>query len=186
VLEIPYIIAHLTTSPSLADQTATIIRYFTPDAGFRHPLCAVDPGIGSRTKVIGVYRWARIMGIYTDVSVSSVVLSETTLAAYCDITLYYHVRFSPFAPRPSHLMAILHLRKQEDGFYYICAQEDFYQLDDAVGLGIPPLAPVVHFFLSLVSYFCMFGALIVGSLHVLWKFATGQIKRGDELYMVEK
>lgn len=53
--EIAGIVTILATSP-LDVQKATIEKYFTPDAGFSHPICAVKRGPDSRQNVIGIYQ----------------------------------------------------------------------------------------------------------------------------------
>jgi len=70
-LEIPSIITALTSAPS-SHLPLTFQKYFLSDAGFRHPLCRVDRGEGSREKVAGVYEWYRVMSPWNGTNILSV------------------------------------------------------------------------------------------------------------------
>lgn len=70
--EITSVIILLTTAVSPDIQRATLNKYFTPDAGFRHPLCRVDPSYGSRESLLGVYQWYRVMSPKIEASVEHV------------------------------------------------------------------------------------------------------------------
>ena len=61
VVQIPTILTTLTTSPSPAVLQQTFQTYFLPTTGFRHPLCKIDPGPGSRERVAGLYRWYQMV-----------------------------------------------------------------------------------------------------------------------------
>jgi hypothetical protein len=70
-LEIPSIITALTSAPS-SHLPLTFQKYFLSDAGFRHPLCRVDRGEGSREKVAGVYEWYRVISPLNGANILSV------------------------------------------------------------------------------------------------------------------
>jgi hypothetical protein len=54
--EIIDVVTLVTTAATPEIQRAAILRYFTEDAGFKHPICSVRPGHGSREKLLGIYR----------------------------------------------------------------------------------------------------------------------------------
>lgn len=57
LLEIKSVASLLTAAVSPDIQNDAIRKYFTEDAGFRHPLCSVSPGPLSREDILGVYQW---------------------------------------------------------------------------------------------------------------------------------
>lgn len=57
VEEISAVVKRLTTASSPQVQKAAVEGYFNPDAGFRHPIWAVEPGANSRDKILGIYQW---------------------------------------------------------------------------------------------------------------------------------
>ncbi|KAJ7280190.1 hypothetical protein C8J57DRAFT_1301886 [Mycena rebaudengoi] len=129
------------TAPDI--QQAAFRRYFTSDAGFRHPLCNVTPGPGSRERLLGIYQWYRIMSPHIDLDIKSIVYDASSHTVLLDIVQMFHIRLSPFKPAPSRLLVRLTLR-EENGLHYIAFQEDFYHPDDFMSLIIPPLAPVIR------------------------------------------
>ncbi|KAJ7747646.1 hypothetical protein DFH07DRAFT_830850 [Mycena maculata] len=148
VSEISAVVSLLTAAAAPDIQQATFRKYVTSDAGFRHPLCNVTPGPGSRERVLGVYQWYRILSPHIDITVKSVVHDPENHILLLDVVQTFHVRFSPFKPVPSNLFIRLTLR-EENGLHYIAFQEDFYHPDEFMALLIPPLSPVIRTGLSL-------------------------------------
>lgn len=58
VREIPEVVTILTAAASPDIQKAAVEKYFTSDAGFSHPVCAVKRGPNSRDSVLGIYQCA--------------------------------------------------------------------------------------------------------------------------------
>ena len=66
--EITPIIYKLTTgSPRLQQQT--LEHYFTPNASFSHPFCAVN---GNRDHILSIFRWYKIMSPRIDIQVNGI------------------------------------------------------------------------------------------------------------------
>ncbi|KAJ7021432.1 hypothetical protein C8F04DRAFT_1140809 [Mycena alexandri] len=148
--EVGAVVSLLTAAAAPDIQKAAFLKYLTPDAGFRHPLCNVTPGPGSRDRVLGIYQWYRIMSPHIDIAVKSVVHDTVNNVLLLDVVQHFHLRFSPFRPAPSRLLVRLTLR-EENGLHYVAFQEDFYHPDDFMSLLIPPLAPVIRTGLSVTA-----------------------------------
>ncbi|KAJ7764901.1 hypothetical protein B0H16DRAFT_1526144 [Mycena metata] len=155
--EVGAVVSLLTAAAAPDIQKAAFLKYLTPDAGFRHPLCHVTPGPGSRDRVLGIYQWYRIMSPHIDITVKSVVHDTANNVLLLDVVQKFHLRFSPFSPAPSRLLVRLTLR-EENGLHYIASQEDFYHPDarihsatEFMSLLIPPLAPVIRVGLSVAA-----------------------------------
>ncbi|KAJ6558192.1 hypothetical protein B0H19DRAFT_946469 [Mycena capillaripes] len=148
--EVGAVVSLLTAAAAPDIQKLAFLKYLTPDAGFRHPLCNVVPGPGSRDRLLGIYQWYRIMSPRIDLTVKSVIHDPANNVLLLDVVQFFHLRFSPFAPAPSRLLVRLTLR-EEKGLHYIAFQEDFYHPDDFMSLLIPPLAPVIRTGLSVTA-----------------------------------
>lgn len=70
--EVASVITLLTTAVSPDIQRATLQKYFTRDAAFRHPLCRVDSSYNSRESLLGVYQWYRVLSPKIDLTVNHV------------------------------------------------------------------------------------------------------------------
>ncbi|KAJ7117884.1 hypothetical protein C8R43DRAFT_1036765 [Mycena crocata] len=148
--EIGAVVSLLTAATAPEIQQSAFLKYVTSDAGFRHPICSVTPGPGSRDRLLGIYQWYRIMSPRIDVSLKSVVHDAENNIILLDAVQVFHIRCSPFAPAPSRLLIRLTLR-EENGLHYIAFQEDFYHPDDFMSLLVPPLAPVIRTGLSMAA-----------------------------------
>ncbi|KAJ7605242.1 hypothetical protein DFH06DRAFT_1287282 [Mycena polygramma] len=148
--EVGAVVSLLTAAAAPDIQKVAFLKYLTPDAGFRHPLCNVAPGPGSRERVLGIYQWYRIMSPRIDITVKNVVHDTASNILLLDVVQQFRLRFSPFAPAPSRLLVRLTLR-EENGLHFIAFQEDFYHPDDFMALIIPPLAPVIRTGLSMTA-----------------------------------
>ncbi|KAJ7810863.1 hypothetical protein B0H14DRAFT_2607026 [Mycena olivaceomarginata] len=71
VSEIGAVVSLLTAATAPEIQKSAFLKYITPDAGFRHPICNVTPGPGSRERVLGIFQWYRIMSPHIDITVNS-------------------------------------------------------------------------------------------------------------------
>ncbi|TRM66707.1 hypothetical protein BD626DRAFT_483579 [Schizophyllum amplum] len=135
----------LTTAENADVQRAAVNKYYLPNAGFRHPLCAVEPGYLSRDNILGVYQWYRIMSPVLEAQILNVVFQPETAILYLEGVQKFHIRVSPFAPAPARIIVRMTLQKDQfSGLYYIAMQEDFYHPDDLFALVIPPLSPLIR------------------------------------------
>ncbi|KAF7290753.1 hypothetical protein MIND_01316000 [Mycena indigotica] len=178
--EIGAVVSLLTAAAAPDIQKAAFLRYMTSDAGFRHPLCSVLPGPGSRERVLGIYQWYRIMSPRIDITVNNVVYDETNRILLLDVVQLFHIRFSPFKPAPARLLVRLTLRQDHDGLFYIALQEDFYHPDDFMALLAPPLSPLVRLGLSMTGRASDIYAKC-GRLLGIWTSETG-VAHGGGLY----
>ena len=55
--EISSVVTLITAAVSPDIQSAAFHKYFTSDAGFRHPLCSVSPAPDSRETLLGIYQY---------------------------------------------------------------------------------------------------------------------------------
>ncbi|KAJ7235090.1 hypothetical protein B0H12DRAFT_1142091 [Mycena haematopus] len=150
VAEVGVVMSLLTAAASPEIQTAAFHKYISPDAGFRHPICHVLPGPGSRDRILAIFQWYRIMSPHLKIALKSVVHDPANNTLLLDVVQEFHIRLSPFKPAPSRLLVRLTLR-EDNGLHYIAFQEDFYHPDDFMSLLIPPLAPVIRTGLSMAS-----------------------------------
>uniref|UniRef100_D8Q780 SigF-like NTF2-like domain-containing protein n=2 Tax=Schizophyllum commune (strain H4-8 / FGSC 9210) TaxID=578458 RepID=D8Q780_SCHCM len=156
----------LTMAANADVQRAAVNKYFLPNAGFRHPLCRVEPGFLSRDNILGVYQWYRIMSPILEAEIIDVVFHPDKNVMYLEGSQKFHIRLSPFAPAPARIIIRLTLQKDQfSGLYYIAQQEDFYHPDDFINLLVPPLAPFIRLALDgagVVSNICAKVGQVVG------------------------
>ncbi|KAG7085602.1 hypothetical protein E1B28_003153 [Marasmius oreades] len=145
--EIAKVVSLLTTSASPEIQELAAERYVTTDVGFRHPVCRVNPGPGSRDALLGIYQWYRVMSPTIETRVDNVVYDKQNNVIFLEVQQKFHIRLSPFRPTWSKLIVRLSLR-EINGLHYIAFQEDFYHPDDFLNLLIPPLAPFLRMALT--------------------------------------
>ncbi|KAF9565439.1 hypothetical protein CPC08DRAFT_622454, partial [Agrocybe pediades] len=140
--EMPAVIRLVTASATPDIQKAAICKYFTIDAGYRHPLFLVEPAAESRDRVLAVYQWYRTISHDLKVDVQDVVYDRLHNKAYVDIVQTINLRFSPFTSRHYRIMCRFTLRTKA-GLHYICKKEDFLHPDDVVAMICPPASPLV-------------------------------------------
>ncbi|KAJ7862014.1 hypothetical protein B0H14DRAFT_2349706 [Mycena olivaceomarginata] len=109
VSEIGAVVSLLTAAAAPQIQKSAFLKYITPDAGFRHPICNVTPGPGSRERVLGIFQWYRIMSPHIDITVTSAVHNPSNNTLLLDVVQEFHIRLSPFKPAPSRLLGEFHL-----------------------------------------------------------------------------
>jgi len=188
--ELPSVISILTSTTSPSLQQATLHKFYTADASFAHPLCRVAPGPSSRERILGVYKWYRVLSPVVQAKVVEVSwdqhpggrpkgdvhgaeivgegngTGETSAGGegktvYVQVVQWFKLRISPFAAAPSRLTVRLTLR-EEGGLYYIAAQEDFYHPADLAALLLPPITPLITLALSTAGVVSQVGAGIAG------------------------
>ncbi|KAL4063765.1 hypothetical protein J3A83DRAFT_4192379 [Scleroderma citrinum] len=86
---------------------------------------------------------------------------------YLEVSQTFQIWFSPFPARPSKVLTHLKL-VEHDNHFYIKEQEDFYHLDDLMNCIVPPLAPLVMFFLELMAFAALLGSRFYLGLNAIW------------------
>ncbi|KAF8639317.1 hypothetical protein AX17_001597 [Amanita inopinata Kibby_2008] len=147
VREIKSVVEQLTAADSPDVQKAAVYKYYTPDAGFRHPLSQVDPGPLSRESILGIYQWYRIISPNVSIHLDNIVYDEPHSVLLLDVIQKFHLFFLPMDPAPSRLLVRLTL-KEDNGMYLIAMQEDFFHPEDIAALVLPPMIPLVRFTLQ--------------------------------------
>ncbi|PKS05578.1 hypothetical protein jhhlp_008096 [Lomentospora prolificans] len=104
----------------VAEQTATVAKYFVADASFEHPFCRVPsfsglsvPGsatLDSRWLVLMIYRWYRILSPRVDLQIDSCAFDDTAGILYVNLRQNFAVWFIPFYNAPVRLVSALTLR----------------------------------------------------------------------------
>ncbi|TDL20935.1 hypothetical protein BD410DRAFT_790288 [Rickenella mellea] len=100
--EISQVVKMLTTAVKPDIQQQALERFFVSNAGFNHPLCAVQPGPESRKRILAIYQWYRNLSPHITLEVDSVVYDAEKYKMYLDITQQFHLFISPFKPSPAH------------------------------------------------------------------------------------
>lgn len=173
--EIAFVVSSITSSPTPDIQREAVTKYFTDDAGFRNPFFFIKPGPLSREDVLGVYQWYRVLSPNVEpVKVENVIHDQIQDTLVLDIQHSFHIRLSPLKPVPARLLTRLKLSKK-DGLCYICYQEDFFHPDEIFNLLVPPVVPVIRFFLSTTS---VLSTVFAKSAQVLgfWRTDTSGIE----------
>ncbi|KDN41536.1 hypothetical protein K437DRAFT_258245 [Tilletiaria anomala UBC 951] len=142
--EVSAVVTALIEAPNAAAQRDTLQSFFTPDASFDHPLCAVRASPNSRDSgLLPIYQWLKIM-FDSSIVVNSVGFDEHRGdRLYVDASQTLKPRVWPlssiYAP-VARLVVVLHLTQAPDGKYYIKRQEDLYQWQELPGK-VNPLLP---------------------------------------------
>ncbi|OSX62775.1 hypothetical protein POSPLADRAFT_1033455 [Postia placenta MAD-698-R-SB12] len=209
VEEIEGVVLSITSATNPETQKAAILRYFTPDATFRHPLCTIPSSfaappagavgsptlphtpsllpLSSRDTILRIYQWYRVLSPRLTVRVRKVVYDPARHEMWLDIVQTFHLFFSPLRPAQARLATHIALRESphpsgDPGrhMYHIAGQEDWYHPEDLMALLVPPLVPIVHFLLILGTWASVLGAWF-GSVLGLWAAHAGEGGQGVEL-----
>lgn len=133
--EIKDIVLTLCTKPR-AEQQAALLKYFTPDAEFVHPMCRVPPykagqpptlalfgykyklpvggsssKLESRRALAGIFRWYKIMSPDIQIGFESVAWDEQTGTLFVALHQRFALWFVPFYAANVRLVTELSLRK---------------------------------------------------------------------------
>ncbi|EMD35739.1 hypothetical protein CERSUDRAFT_138448 [Gelatoporia subvermispora B] len=185
--DISTVIQHLTSNTSPSLQTATVKRYFTPDASFRHALCAVPRSARSRDLILGVYKWYRFLSPHTRVDVQDIVYNDThdPPELFVRVLQVFHPRWSLLPPGHIPVLVQLTLKpEQSDGGqtkYLISSQEDFFHPVDLIAFAFPPGQWLAHFVIRLLSIACIIFVKVLGVLGI-WSTGPGEGGRGVKLH----
>lgn len=165
--DISHVVALLTTSAHPGAHKAAVERFFTSDAGLKHPLCVVTRGPNSRCEILGAYQWYRILSPRAVVEVKEIVYNRRKNVLFLEVVQRFRVRWSPFPPIPARSIVRLDL-EERDGLHYIVLEEDLFHPVDVAALVIPPLKPFVSLALRASNFVHYIGAGIAQNVGV-WK-----------------
>jgi hypothetical protein len=117
-------------SNSADAQVTAFYGYFTPDAGFLHPLCFVPSRTDSRKRVIGIFLFYRGVVLETWFEIQAIAFDERNGRLLVDLLQSPYIRFVSYlfwGWRPVVTILIdFHLRKMK-WKWYIDAKEDVVQ-----------------------------------------------------------
>ncbi|KAF2807896.1 uncharacterized protein BDZ99DRAFT_68391 [Mytilinidion resinicola] len=164
--EISGVIHSLTQDPT-PQQMGTIENYFTPNATFTHPFCRTLTS-NSKTQIIYIYRWYKIMSPNIDITIKSVAFDKQNLTLYVSISQVFKLFIIPFYKAPVSLVTLLQLERR-DKKYYIANQNDLYQTDEFVKFVAPwGGALLVQLWQLMATLFCVLGVWLLWPLGVLF------------------
>lgn len=140
VKEVPEVIRLLCSTPPSVQQKA-VLKYFLPDASFRHIICRVPhiktfelPWFGevnSRYLIGCVYLWYKSLSPTIRVDIHSVAFDQKTLLLYISMHQRFSLWILPGYSAYIPLTTVIHLQKDETlNRYLISSQEDFYQPEE--------------------------------------------------------
>ena len=167
-------IIHTLTESSPAEQQACILKYFTPNASFRHIICRVQhfdnlhlPFLGelnSRWVIQQIYLWYKTLSPTVRVEIQSTVYDQKSQMVYISM----HQYFSLFFERPFGyvgkipLVTVLHLKKDDiTDRFYIHSQEDHYQPEEFLKFFLPGGHYLVEWWQGFNAIACVVGALLL-------------------------
>ncbi|GJE95990.1 hypothetical protein PsYK624_121830 [Phanerochaete sordida] len=178
--DIPDVVNAVTASINADIQKAAVLRYYAPDAAFRHPLCRVWPGPNSRNAILGILQWYRVMSPILKIDVPSYTYDSEKREAYIEVVQVFHIRYSPLAAHPARLIVHLRLKPGADdpNLLQIAEHEDFYHPEDLMALVLPPLIPLVQLLLWFGTIFSLIGARFFQTTLGYWKVKDYEGARG--------
>ncbi|CCL98884.1 uncharacterized protein FIBRA_00891 [Fibroporia radiculosa] len=136
--ELEAVVLTLTTAVNAEIQKAAILRYFAPDASFRHPCCTVPPSstpsshptsptyppfsrllapfstpaaADSRETILSIYQWYRVLSPRLIVHVKNVCWDPAREEAWVEVVQAFHIWTSPLPAAEARLFTHLQLRR---------------------------------------------------------------------------
>lgn len=105
---------------NIQEQTATVTKYFLPDAAFEHPYCRVPSfsdtsllglsTLNSRWVILMIYRLYRMLSPNIEFHVKSCVFDKANRILYLNLWQTFSVWFIPFYSARVHLVSVLTLQ----------------------------------------------------------------------------
>ncbi|KNE97399.1 hypothetical protein PSTG_09371 [Puccinia striiformis f. sp. tritici PST-78] len=143
--KLPEVVRMITEPYEATEIVRNVNKYFTEDAYLLYPMVNQPYTKQGKTKLIGLYKLFRVLTINNQIEFHAVMFSEDKLKAAIEltetlqeltetlqgrfITIWFRLRF----------ISRVDLRKEKDGKYRICKQEDNYPNDlKRAGLEIIP------------------------------------------------
>jgi len=166
-------VVELLVSPVSPDvQQAAVRKYFTSNAGFRHPMYSIKPASNSREGILGIFQWYRILSGYIELYINNISYDVDKSILFVDMSEVFHLRCSPFPPVRTRLLTRFTLHK-EGVHYYIAYQEDFFHPDDFISMIVPPLYKPVNLVLRIGGFACGLSARLVQAAFCIWRPRRG-------------
>ncbi|KIJ51163.1 hypothetical protein M422DRAFT_776482 [Sphaerobolus stellatus SS14] len=111
-LEIAEVVQKIAAAPTPDLQREAILKYFTADASFNHPICKVNPGYNSRREIIKIYQAYRIISPIIKIDVQVVADNQEKMKIFLVNVQVFHPWWSPLRPVPARLITELTLVKK--------------------------------------------------------------------------
>ncbi|KAG6833341.1 hypothetical protein H0H87_008517 [Tephrocybe sp. NHM501043] len=176
--EIEGVLIKLLSTQSPDEQKKAMSRHFTEDAEFRSPLYNVVPGQQSREDALGIYQWLRVLSPNTDFIANVVTFDEKNLIVIVRGKMLFLPRLSPIPPQPAKVTIVMDLKKEGDE-YLIKSQEYFYQPTELINHVFPPIAPLVRFGFSALTYISAVGAKFAQVVGI-WRVSDDSSSNGND------
>lgn len=170
--EIERVVQMLLRSASPDVQQAAVRKYFTSNAGLRHPIYNIKPAINSREGILGIFQWYQVFSSYIELHFDNISYDVEKSILFLDTSRVFHMRYSPFPPARTRLLTRLTLHK-EGARYYISYQEDFFHPDDFFAMIFPPLFKPVNLILRIGGFACGLSARIAQATFGVWRPRRG-------------
>ncbi|KAH9472814.1 hypothetical protein Pst134EA_003416 [Puccinia striiformis f. sp. tritici] len=136
--KLPEVVRMITEPYEATEIVRNVNKYFTEDAYLLYPMVNQPYTKQGKTKLIGLYKLFRVLTINNQIEFHAVMFSEDKLKAAIELTETLQGRFIPIWFRLRFISRV-DLRKEKDGKYRICKQEDNYPNDlKRAGLEIIP------------------------------------------------
>ncbi|PLW22577.1 hypothetical protein PCANC_04502 [Puccinia coronata f. sp. avenae] len=144
VKELPEVVRKITEPYAATEIVRNVNKYFTDDAYLLYPMINQPHTKNGKTSLMGIYKLFRVLTINNQIEFHAVMFSEDRLHATIELTETLQGRFIPIWVKLRFISRV-DLRKESDGKYRICKQEDNYPNDlKRAGLDfIPGLAQLL-------------------------------------------
>lgn len=150
--ELPDVVLSITEPYAATEMTNNIDKYFTEDAFLLYPLLNQPHTKHGRANLKGIYKTFRMFTINNKIMFHAVMFSEDRLNATIDLTESLQVRWLPIVSLKLRFISRVDLRKESDGKYRICRQEDNYPNDlKRAGIRIVPGLATITSILKLLA-----------------------------------
>jgi len=130
-------VVRMITEPYAASEIAqNVDKYFTEDAFILYPMFNQPHTAHGKENLKGIYKLLRVFSINNKIEFHALMFSEDRLHATVDLTESLEARFCSCIKAKLHFITRVDMRKEGDGKFRICRQEDNYP-NDLRRSGIP-------------------------------------------------
>ena len=136
VKELADVVRKITEPYSAKEIASNVEQYFTEDAFIMYPMFNQPRTPNGKANLKGIYKLLRVFSVNNKIDFHAVMFSEDRLNATVDLTETLESRFAPCIKAKLHFITRVDMRKESDGKYRICRQEDNYP-NDLQRSGIP-------------------------------------------------
>ncbi|PLW05490.1 hypothetical protein PCANC_04500 [Puccinia coronata f. sp. avenae] len=138
VKELADVVRSITEPYSAKEIAANVEKYFTEDAFIMYPMFNQPHTPHGKENLKGIYKLLRVFSINNKIEFHAIMFSEDRLKATVDLTEVVQSRLCSSLHAKLHFITRVDMRKEEDGKFRICRQEDNYP-NDLKRSGIPLL-----------------------------------------------